>query len=162
MHRAQPCRCLCRGFLQTTRTTFFLLIILQLSQSRFTEGRTFIQIRPQGTKKRSPRRYPSQERFSFKIPLLLSEGDSAFRQVVRGHLYHNFISWQDPNEMQPHFSGDMRQNPMSIGQLDPKHRIGQQLDYLALNFDDVFARHVKISGSPFVTKTVCSKCAEGK
>jgi hypothetical protein len=57
VHAAQPCRCLCRGFLQTTRTTFFLFIILQLSQSRFTEGLTFIQIRPQGTKKRNPRRY---------------------------------------------------------------------------------------------------------
>ena len=46
--------------------------------------------------------------------LLLPEGYSAFRQVVGRHLYHNFISWQDPNEMQSHFSGDMRQNSMSI------------------------------------------------
>src|ERR1700675_954923 len=64
--------------------------------------------------------------------------------------------------MQPHFSGDMRQDAMSVGQLHPKHRIGQQFNYPALNFDDVFSRHVKISGSPFVTKTVCSKCAEGE
>src|SRR5580700_8469997 len=50
IHAAQPCRCLCRGFLQTTRTTFFLFIILQLSQSRFTDGRTFIQFVLRGQK----------------------------------------------------------------------------------------------------------------
>jgi hypothetical protein len=68
-----------------------------------------------GDKKTQPEEIPSQERFSFKIVSLLPEGYSPFRQVVRGHLYHNFISWQDPNEMQSHFSGDMGQNPMSVG-----------------------------------------------
>ena len=51
---------------------------------------------------------------------------------------------------------------MSVRKRHPKHSIRQQLDYLAFNFDDVFSRHVKISGSPFVTKTVCSKCADGE
>src|SRR5271156_7019818 len=64
--------------------------------------------------------------------------------------------------MQSHFSGDMRQYPMSVGQLHLKQRVGQALHYLTFNFDDVSSRHVNISGSPFVTKTVCSKCAEGK
>jgi hypothetical protein len=100
--------------------------------------------------------------FSLTKPSLLPEGYSAFRQIVRRHLYHNFVAWQDPNEMQSHFSGNMRQNPMSIGQFYPKHRIWQQLNYPAFNFDDVFSRHVKISGSPLVTRTVCSKCAEGE
>jgi hypothetical protein len=31
-----------RGFLQITRTTFLRFTILQLAQSLFTEGRTFI------------------------------------------------------------------------------------------------------------------------
>src|SRR3984893_4316887 len=106
-HAVQPCRCLCRGFLQTTRTTFFLFIILQLSQSRFTEGRTFIQIRPQGGQKNATRGDTSQERFALKIVLPLSERYPTFRQVVSRHLYHNFIPWQDPNKMQSHFSGDM-------------------------------------------------------
>jgi hypothetical protein len=92
----------------------------------------------------------------------LPEGYAAFRQIVRRHLYHNFITWQDPNEMQSHFSGDMRQNAMSIGQLNPKHRIWKQFNYPAFNFDDVFSRHVKISGSPLVTRTVCSKWADGE
>jgi hypothetical protein len=64
--------------------------------------------------------------------------------------------------MQSHFPGDVRQNPVAVWQLHLKQRIREALGYLTLNFDDVSSRHVNISGSPFVTKTVCSKCAEGK
>jgi hypothetical protein len=49
-------------------------------------------------KKTHPKETPSWERFS-STTLLLPEGYSAFRQIVRRHLYHNFVSWQDPNEM---------------------------------------------------------------
>src|SRR6266436_180820 len=55
----------------------------------------------------------------------------------------------------------MGQDTVAIGQLDPKHGIGQQLDDLAFYFNCVFARHVRISGSPLAIRTVCSKCAEG-
>ena len=125
-------------------------------------GRSYFhsRFRPQRTKKRHLRRVTP--RSVLASTSLLPEGYSAFRQIVRRHLYHNFVAWQDPNEMQSHFSGNMRQNPMSIGQFYPKHRIWQQLNYPAFNFDDVFSRHVKISGSPLVTRTVCSKCADGE
>src|SRR5213592_5265671 len=55
----------------------------------------------------------------------------------------------------------MRQNTMAISQFNTEHGIGQQLDDFALYFNCVFARHVRISGSSFVIKTGCSKCAEG-
>src|SRR6267154_1192338 len=55
----------------------------------------------------------------------------------------------------------MRQNTMAIGQFHPKQGIGQQRNDFAFYFNCVFARHVRISGSSFVTRTVCSKCAEG-
>src|SRR4030095_4797973 len=55
----------------------------------------------------------------------------------------------------------MGEHAMAIGQLNPKHRIGQQLDDRSLYFNCVFARHVRISGSSFVIRTVCSKWAEG-
>jgi hypothetical protein len=57
----------------------------------------------------------AQERFNTIFTLLVPEGNSAFRQVVRRHLYHNFVSWQDPNKMQTHFSRDMRQDAMPVG-----------------------------------------------
>ena len=55
----------------------------------------------------------------------------------------------------------MGQHPMPIWQLDPEYGIGQKLYDRALYFNCVFARHVRISGSSLVIKTVCSKCAEG-
>src|SRR6266699_7244333 len=55
----------------------------------------------------------------------------------------------------------MREHAMAIGQLNPKHSIGQQFDDRAFYFNCVFARHVRISGSSFVIRTVCSKWAEG-
>jgi hypothetical protein len=63
--------------------------------------------------------------------------------------------------MQTHFAGNMGQDPMAIGQLHAEHRIGQKLQNLAFYFNCVFPRHVRISGSFFVIKTVCSKCADG-
>src|SRR5438128_3745864 len=55
----------------------------------------------------------------------------------------------------------MCEHAVAIRQLNPKHGIGQQFDDRAFYFNCVFARHVKISGSSLVIKTVCSKCAEG-
>src|SRR6266511_5790550 len=55
----------------------------------------------------------------------------------------------------------MREHAMTIRQLDAKHGIGQQLDNRAFYFNCVFARHVRISGSSLVIRTVCSKWAEG-
>ena len=51
-----PCRCLWRGFLQITRTTFLRFTILQLAQSLFTDGRTFI-IREMENAEPRPRRH---------------------------------------------------------------------------------------------------------
>src|SRR5450631_3106897 len=63
--------------------------------------------------------------------------------------------------MEPHFTGNMSQDAMAIWQLHAKHRVGKELDNLTLYFNCVFPRHVRISGSSFVIKIVCSKCADG-
>src|SRR5438094_8610650 len=55
----------------------------------------------------------------------------------------------------------MSQNEVPIGQFHPEHRIRQELDHFAFYFNCVFPRHVRISGSSFVIKTVCSKWADG-
>src|ERR1700738_245737 len=63
--------------------------------------------------------------------------------------------------MEPHSSRNMCQDAVLVRQLDPKHGVRKQLDDSAFYFNCVFPRHVRISGSSFVIKTVCSKCAEG-
>src|SRR5256714_12591897 len=55
----------------------------------------------------------------------------------------------------------MSQDNVAVGQLYPEHRVRQELDHFAFYFNCVFPRHVKISGSSFVIKTVCSKWADG-
>src|SRR5437588_4087622 len=55
----------------------------------------------------------------------------------------------------------MSQDKVAVRQLHPKHRVRQELDHLAFYFNCVFPRHVRISGSSFVIKTVCSKWADG-
>src|SRR6476469_4846683 len=64
--------------------------------------------------------------------------------------------------MQTHFAGDMCQHATATRNVDPEHGVRQQLDNSALYLNCVFARHVRISGSSLVIKTVCSKWAEGK
>src|SRR5260370_12105907 len=54
LNKNHPWRCLCRGFLQITCTTFLRFTILQLAQSLFTDGRTFI-IREMGNSEGPPR-----------------------------------------------------------------------------------------------------------
>src|SRR5881392_4209755 len=63
--------------------------------------------------------------------------------------------------MQAHFPGDVCQHTATAGDLDPEHGVRQQLGDSALYFNCVLARHVRISGSSLVIRTVCSKCAEG-
>src|SRR5881392_797671 len=60
-----------------------------------------------------------------------------------------------------HFSRNMSQDKVAVRQLHPKHRVRQEVDHLAFYFNCVFPRHVRISGSSFVIKTVCSKWADG-
>src|SRR5437763_9813799 len=55
----------------------------------------------------------------------------------------------------------MGQDPVPIRQRDAKHGVGQELDNGALYFNCVFPRHVRISGSSRVIRTVCSKWADG-
>src|SRR4029453_6037797 len=64
--------------------------------------------------------------------------------------------------MQTHFAGNMCQHATAPRNFDPEHGVRQQLDDGALYLNCVFARHVRISGSSFLIRTVFSKCAEGR
>jgi hypothetical protein len=134
----QPCFCLWRGFLQITRTTFSRLTILQLSQSRLTDARTFMVI------------------------LFLTVGNAAFSEVVRGHFDPDDVAWGDTNEEQSHPAGNVRHDALPVFQFNSEHGLGQRFDDLSPYFNSVFLRHVNTSGASFVIKIVCSKWAEGR
>src|SRR5437867_4259381 len=55
----------------------------------------------------------------------------------------------------------MSQDLVAVGQFYAEHRVRQELHHLAFYFNCVFPRHVRISGSSFVIRTVCSKWADG-
>lgn len=87
----------------------------------------------------------------------MSEGDATLREIVWGHLHHDFVTGKNAYEVQTHFSGNVCENAMPIDQLNSEHGIWQQLDDFPFYFNSVFLGHVKISGAPSVTSTVCSK-----
>lgn len=87
----------------------------------------------------------------------MTESDSAFREVVRRHLHHHLVTGKDADEVQPHFSGNVRKNAMPVAQFHAEHGIRQQFNDFSLYFNSVFLGHVKISGALSVTSTVCSK-----
>src|SRR5213593_1727497 len=54
------------------------------------------------------------------------------------------------------------QHAVAVGQLHLEQAVGQHLNYCAVEADGIGARHVRISGSPSVTRTVCSKWADSE
>jgi hypothetical protein len=96
------------------------------------------------------------KRFNASKLKLLSH-QPALGQVVRRYFDRHFVSRREALRRQAVFGRDMRQKAVSVGQFDPKEQWRQCFHYPALNLDGVFAGHVKISASPSVIKTVCSK-----
>ena len=110
-------------------------MILQFSQSFLTDARTFI--------------------------LFLFQDYSSLRKIEGRHFQFHSVARFQPSRFRPLPARDMPQQPMAIHELDLKElRLPQHSDYPAFKADDIFSRHVKISGSPSVMSTVCSKWAD--
>jgi hypothetical protein len=50
----------------------------------------------------------------------MAEGNPAFGEIVGGHFHHDLVAGQDADEVQPHFSGNVRQNAMPVSQFHPE------------------------------------------
>ena len=72
---------------------------------------------------------------------LLPEGDPGFSQIVRGHLHVYFVPDADPNKMLSHFTRDMGQDFVPVGQADSKHRPRKDLGDGSADFNGFFFRH---------------------
>lgn len=110
----------------------FRFTILQCSQSFLTDARTFI----------------SNLVLTFYPP---------FRHVERRHFYRQPVTRSRFLHLLQQAPRRVGQNRMAVGQFQMKQPSGQSFGHDAFNFDGIFSGHVKISGSPSVTNTVCSK-----
>src|SRR4051812_15097444 len=115
-----PCRCLCLGLVQMTITVPWRRMTLQLSQRALMEALTF--------------------NVSSSV-LLQAVRDPTARQVVGRKLHSDAVAGQDPDEVHPKLSGDMRQHAVPVLQLNSEHRVRQWFDNRAFHLDRISFRH---------------------
>src|SRR5215203_2472308 len=67
--------------------------------------------------------------------LLVAVDDAPAGQVVRRQLHHDAILRQDADVVLAHLAADVGEDPVSVGQFDPEHRVGKRLDDATLDLD---------------------------
>ena len=73
--------------------------------------------------------------------LLVAEGDTSFREVVRTHFDFDAVPGKDLDVMHTHLAGDMRDDERSVLELHAEHSVGQCLNYGSIYFDAVLFCH---------------------
>src|SRR5215469_12933287 len=73
--------------------------------------------------------------------LLEAEGDPALGQVVRRHLDIDPVAGEDTDAVLAHLARRMREDDVVVVELDPEHRVGQELGHRSREFDQLFFRH---------------------
>src|SRR6476661_8026211 len=66
----------------------------------------------------------------------VAEDDPATGQVVRAELHHHAVLREDPDVVLAHLARDVSENLVTVGQLNPEHRVRESLDDRALDLDD--------------------------
>src|SRR6476469_7059324 len=81
---------------------------------------------------------------TFTVLLLLVPVDDATAgQVVRRQLHHDTVFREDADVVLPHLAADVRQDLVTVGELDAEHGVRQRLDNAPLDLDGAFLlRHV--------------------
>ena len=104
-------------------------ITLHFSHMGFTDGLTFIVLN------HSFQRFVSN---SFaRGSLLAAPGDPAAGQVIGRHLHGDLIAGQNPDEIHSEFSGNMRQNCVTISNVNLERCIGQSFYHNTFHFDHI-------------------------
>ena len=71
----------------------------------------------------------------------LSVDNARLVQIVGRHLDVHFITDGNPDEVLAHFTGDVSEDFVTIGQSDAKHGAGQHLRHGSGQFDMLFSGH---------------------
>jgi hypothetical protein len=89
-----------------TITLPWRLMTLHFSHMGFTDGLTFM----------------------IKPPLFASPGDPSARQIVRRHLDSDLVPRKDTDEVHPKLSGNVRQNRVTVADVNLEHGVRQRLN----------------------------------
>src|SRR5438105_7462026 len=73
--------------------------------------------------------------------LLVPVDDAAPAEIVRRQLHGHLVAGQDANEVHAHLARDVRQDLVTILELDAEHRVRQRLDDGPLDLDSFFFGH---------------------
>src|SRR3974390_1949588 len=144
-----PCRCLCFGLTQITRTTPRRWMTLHLSQIFFTLARTFIYCSCSSLHRLKP---------MLQIhPLLVAVHDAAAGQVIGGKLHRDFVSRENPDEVLAHLARNMRQDLVLILQFHPEHRIRQRFNHRSHHLNGVLLGIAGVALLAFVVRLLRHK-----
>ena len=75
------------------------------------------------------------------VNLLVAEGDTSFREVVRTHFDFDTVTGEDLDVMHTHLAGDVGDDERSVLELHAEHSVGQCLYYRSIYFDAVLFCH---------------------
>lgn len=71
----------------------------------------------------------------------MTVNDARLVEVVRRHFDVHFVAHGNPDEILPHFAGNMGENFVSVGKSDAKHRAWKHLRHISGQFYWLFFRH---------------------
>ena len=71
------------------------------------------------------------------MSLFTSPCDSAPGEVVRRHLNRHLVPRQDLDKVHPELAGNVRQNHVSVSDVDGEHGVWQRISHDALKLDYV-------------------------
>src|ERR671913_1607902 len=99
--------------------------------------------------------------------LAVAEDDAATGQVIWAELHHHAVLGEDPDVVLAHLARDVREDLVTVRELDPKHRVRESLDDRALDLDDaVLLGHtlsircwatLRVSIRPWKSAPCCSR-----
>lgn len=92
-----------------------------------------------------------------QTPDLVLSRDPRAGEIVGVELEGDLVTGRELEEIEADLAGSPGHTAVPVGQLDTVCPVCEDLGYRAFDADVVAGRHVRISGSPSVMRTVCSK-----
>src|SRR5205814_10715098 len=79
--------------------------------------------------------------------------DATSLEVIWRQLHEDLVARNDPDEVHPHLSRDVRQDRMAVLELHLEHRVGEGFGDRSLHLDDVLVARLTAGHGPLTQKT---------